>query len=448
MKKKQIAWIMGLALGLSRSLLAAESESPIPVLERLINNQEFEAAYQLGMENLRDWEGDATFDFFFGLAALESNHPNDSVFAFERVAATTGDPIMRERARLELARAYFLTNNLNASENLFNTVLATNPPPNVTQNIEAFLQLIEARRQSQATSLIFSVASNFGYDGNVNSATSDSLIDTPLVGQIELNQDGQETDDSFLNLIANMAYQRPITRDTFVNANLSVNHLDNVDTDQFDLDYLRGEVVYNWGNEVNRFKHGITYSKVNLDQNSFQSAWGLSSSWQRSGANGWYQSVTGSYTQLRYANSSAAPQNDLRDVDQWLLAGGLTKLTPLLTHSFSLYWADESPQSSRVGKHNGRSYYGGAYSLLYRMNNQHTPFARVSLQDVKHDDNHPVFFNDTRSDLAETLMLGWVWQYNRKLTLNAEFSYTNNDSNIPLFEYSRSKYQAGFRYQF
>ncbi|MEX2131816.1 MAG: hypothetical protein WD772_10040 [Pseudohongiellaceae bacterium] len=417
-------------------------------MERLINAEQYQSAYDLGFANLAEREGDSSFDFYFGLAALESAHPNDAVFAFERVAATTRDPVLRERARLELARAYFLTNNLNASENLFNQVLASNPPQNVSQNIEAFLQLIDTRRQAQDTSFDFSVASSFGSDGNVNSATSDGLIDTPLIGQIELNQDGQETGDNFYNLAATMSYKRPFTRDTFVGATLNLNHLDNLDTDQFDLDTLRGEVSYNWGNQINRFKHGFSYSKVNLDQNGFQSAIGLNSSWQRAGSNGWYQSLSGSYSQLRYDTSSASPQNDLRDVDQWLVSAGLTKLTQLFTHSLNLYFADEATKLSGAAEHNGRFYAGAAYNGLYRMSNSHTPFVRVSIQDVEHDDNHPVFFNDTRSDFTETLMLGWIWQINRDFSVNAEASYTSNDSDIPLFEYSRLKYQAGFRYQF
>lgn len=445
-KKKTLA--LAVLLLPMQFIHSAELVSPNPEMERLVNGEQYQAAYDLGMQNLGDWEGDPRFDFFFGLAALESNHPNDSVFAFERVAATSRDPILRERARLELARAYFVTNNLNASENLFNQVLASNPPQNVSQNIEAFLQLIETRRRSQATSLTFSVSSNFGFDDNVNSATSAGLIDTPLIGQIELSQDGQETDDSFYTLAGTMAYKQPFTRDTFLGANLNINRTDNLDTDQFDLDTLRGEVSFNWGNASNRFKHGVSYSKVNLDRNGFQHAMGLNSSWQHSGNNGWYQSVSGSYSLLRYDNSTSSPQNDLRDVNQLLISGGLTKLTRMFTHSLSLYLADENSQAARAGNHNGRSYYGAAYSGLYRMNAQHTPFVRVSIQDVKHDGKHPVFFNTTRSDFTDSYTFGWIWQINNKFTVNGEASFTRNDSNIPLFEYNRFKYQAGFRYQF
>lgn len=270
----------------SAHLLAAEDQSPVPAMEALVTQEQYQQAFALGQENLNEWEGDPDFDYIFGLAALESGDANDSFFALERVAATATDSGLRALARLELAKAYFVTNNLPAPENLFNAVLATNPPPNVQQNIQFFLQLIAARQNAQTPTLNWTVSPVIGSDSNANSATSNGLIDTPLIGQIELDPAGQETEDNFSNTILTMAYQYPFTRDRSLNFNLNLGHLNNFDTDQFDIDNVRGELAYNWGNEVHRFKHGISTGKVNLDQNSFQKSLALDSSWQHAGANG------------------------------------------------------------------------------------------------------------------------------------------------------------------
>lgn len=270
----------------SAHLLAAEDQSPVPAMEALVTQEQYQQAFALGQENLNEWEGDPDFDYIFGLAALESGDANDSFFALERVAATATDSGLRALARLELAKAYFVTNNLTAPENLFNAVLATNPPPNVQQNIQFFLQLIAARQNAQTPTLNWTVSPVIGSDSNANSATSNGLIDTPLIGQIELDPAGQETEDNFSNTTLTMAYQYPFTRDRSLNFNLNLGHLNNFDTDQFDIDNVRGELAYNWGNEVHRFKHGISTGKVNLDQNGFQKSLALDSSWQRAGANG------------------------------------------------------------------------------------------------------------------------------------------------------------------
>ena len=270
----------------SAHLLTAEDQSPVPAMEALVTQEQYQQAFALGQENLNEWEGDPDFDYIFGLAALESGDANDSFFALERVAATATDSGLRALARLELARAYFVTNNLTAPENLFNAVLATNPPPNVQQNIQFFLQLSAARQNAQTPTLNWTVSPVIGSDSNANSATSNGLIDTPLIGQIELDPAGQETEDNFSNTTLTMAYQYPFTRDRSLNFNLNLSPLNNFDTDQFDIDNVRGELAYNWGNEVHRFKHEISTGKVNLDQNGFQKSLALDSSWQRAGANG------------------------------------------------------------------------------------------------------------------------------------------------------------------
>lgn len=446
--KKQSCVTAFLLLVFHIQVNAAENPNdPTSEMDRLITAGQFQQAFELGAANLDDFEGEARFDFFYGLAALESGFPNDAVFALERVAATATNSVLRDRARLELARAYFVTNNLTASENLFNRVLASNPPANVQQNIEAFLQLIEARRNAQSATFDWTIASQIGSDTNVNSATSNGLIDTPLIGEIELDPSGQETDDSYSNTLVTMTYKYPFNRNQSLDVSLNFNHLDNFDTDQFDIDSLRGDVAYKWGNDSNRYSHSFAYNKVNLDQNGFQESLALNTSWQHVGENGWYQTAAASYSQIRYDTSNGGALNALRDVNQVLLTGGLTKIIGPYTHSANLYHADESPEAS-AGEHNGRQFTGIAYSLLYRLNAQHTPYLRASVQKVKHDSEHPVFFDTVRKGQTESVTFGWFWQYQRNLIFTAQTSYTQNDSNIPLFDYSRFKYQAGFRVQF
>mgnify|MGYP005989658097 FL=1 len=187
---------------------------------------------------------------------------------------------------------------------------------------------------------------------------------------------------------------------------------------------------------------------MNLDQNGFQKSLAVDSSWQRAGANGWYQSLSGTYTKIRYDTNNGGDLNDLRDVDQILFTGGITKIAGPLTHNLSVYTADESPDAAAGGDHNGRTFTGLAYSLLYRMNAQHTPYLRTSFQDVDHDSEHPVFFNTKRSGKTKSLTLGWFWQAARNLMVTGEAGFTDNSSNIPLFDYTRFKYQAGLRYRF
>ena len=154
MEKCRLFLLPILALVFQLNVFAAENDPPNAEMDNLIAAGQFQQAFNLGSTNLDVWEGEPEFDFLYGLAALESGNANVSVFALERVAAVSTNGVLRERARLELARAYFVTNNLTAAENLFSLVLENNPPVNVQQNIEAFLRLIEARRDTQSPTII------------------------------------------------------------------------------------------------------------------------------------------------------------------------------------------------------------------------------------------------------------------------------------------------------
>ncbi|MFK7865446.1 MAG: tetratricopeptide repeat protein [Pseudohongiellaceae bacterium] len=449
MGKSRLSLLPIFCIGIQFSAFAAEdSAPPVAEMDSLIAAGQYEQAFDLGKTQLEKWEGDESFDFLYGLAALEADQPNEAVFALERAAAVSTDSVLRGRARLELARAYFVTNNLSASENLFNAVLEDNPPENVRQNIQAFLLLIETRQEARDANFSWTLSSSVGSDDNINSATNNSLIDTPLIGLIELDPDGQETDDNFVNSSLVMAYTYPLDRNRSFDAQINYTNLNNFSTDQFDIDSLRGALSYSWGSQVNRFTHGLSLSQVSLDGEGFQDAVALNSSWQRTGSNGWYQSLAASYSQIRFDTGTGQELNDLRDVDQVLLTAGLTKIAGAFTHSVNLYHADEDPENPNGGSHNGRKFTGLAYSMLYRLNGQHTPFLRISAQDVEHDSEHPVFFNTTRSDDNQSATLGWFWQVNRKFLVTGDASYTDNSSNIELFDFSRLRLQAGFRYRF
>jgi hypothetical protein len=446
MRLKRAICLVLLTSGASITGALAQTPPPTEQLNQLVSAGQFDEAFEMGNSQLAMWEGDSEFDILFGIAALETGNINESIFALERVVVTGETSILRQRARLELARAHLLTNNLPASEALFNEVLASNPPQNVQDNIQAFLALIEARRNSQRSQVTFSVAPQFGHDDNINSATANGLIDTPLIGEIELGADGLKTADDFADLTVGLGFRRPFTRDTSIDANLILNRHDNQSSSQFDMDYALADLTYGWGGEVNRFRHSVQFQRVYLDKEAFQGSLRFNNSWQRAGQNGWYQSLAASVSTTRNDNTPTSPRNDLKDTNQLLLSGTLTKLTERFTNSLTLFYADDKVRDS-AGEHNGRSYYGVAHNVLWRFNNSHTPYVRVSLQKTKHDDEHPIFFNDVRSDTSTSAAVGWSWTYSNRLTMSAEASYSSGDSNIPLFEYTRSKFQAGFKFQ-
>lgn len=430
----------------SNAALGQDNPPPNTQLNDLISAQRYTDAYALATSDLEVWEGDTDFDFLYGIAAIESGFANESVYAFERVANTAPRKVTRQRARLELARAYLLTNNLAASETLFNEVLESNPPANVQDNIRAFLSLIEQRRSSRKATFSFAFAPVIGHDDNINSATSNGLIDTPLIGEIELNSEGLKTADDFMDITANLAYKKPLSRDRSLDVTLIANRHDNQSTDQFDIDYGLGDLSYGYGNQQHRFRHSLQIQSVYLDGEHFQDTYRFNNSWQRAGNNGWYQGLSGALSTTRNVNTAASPLSELKDTNQLLVSGSLTKLSERFTNTFTLFYAKDNALAKQ-GEHNGRDYYGLSHSILWRLNGQHTPYARLSYQGTEYATEHPIFFNDVRSDGNISATLGWTWQYSSRLSVNTEIAYNDSSSNITLFEYTRFKYQLGLQFQ-
>ncbi|PCJ39625.1 MAG: hypothetical protein COA71_13340 [SAR86 cluster bacterium] len=438
-----IVFILSLQLLHFGQAQAAESEAELVTqMNVLIEMGRYQEAYSLAQTGLFDYEGEPAFDFAYGLAALESGRPNEAVFAFERIAFNN---IGQQRVRLELARAYFLSENYAAAETLFTEVLASNPTENVRTNIQAFLQLINQAQSASDSVVIWNLGINAGTDSNINSATELGVIDTPI-GDVTLSPGGQEIDDSFTDYSAGFNYIRPIDNNRNISFQANYNHRNNHVTDQFDLTVGSGQLSYNWGLNSNlRYSHVLRLQMVKLDATKFQSSATFLNSIQRIGNNGWSQSLTGAYTLVRYATGQNANAN-LRDINQILVSGVLTKSNNRNQLSMSVFYGDDSIQR-KIAKNNETNIMGLAIADQFLLRPRHLVYGRVSFQNNDHQAPDPIF-NRSRKNETFSTSVGWIWQLNSNLTLTTDFTFTDNESNIDLYSYDRNRLQTGLRIQF
>src|SRR5689334_22011856 len=109
--------LCGLALACAQAALAAPADD----IKALIDKGDSKAAYELG-RNFPDQLGDPAFDFFFGVAAIDSGHAGEGVLALERYVINFPD---NHNARLELARGYFVMGDNQRARDEFDNVLKT-----------------------------------------------------------------------------------------------------------------------------------------------------------------------------------------------------------------------------------------------------------------------------------------------------------------------------------
>lgn len=417
----------------------AACAAPSDEIQQRLNAGDPAAAYQIGLENSDEQAGDPAFDFYFGLAAIESGRAEQAVFAFERVLMQQPD---NQRARLELARAQFLLgDDLTARKN-FEEVLAAAPPPNVRKHIQLFLDRIDERVRHSQSHVSGYAQLTLGSDSNINSATSNASVDVPALGQVTLDETSRKISDEFRTVDAAADWRYLLSKLTGLFVSASVKDQNNFGSNEFDTTELGIRTGVSHVRGKNRFEVPLQYQELLVDGNAFRRLTALSGEWSRPVMTDDQVSLFGQFGTLRY------PDQASRDVDLSLAGGSWTHYFSGGTVSTvsSAYYGDESAKSS-MGRHNGRAYYGLRVGAQWTFKAGQAVYAVAGAQKVDHAAVDPVFAQ-TRSDDFYQGTLGWNWRAGMHLSLRAEFQYYDNQSNIPLYAYDRAVTQLSLQYGF
>ena len=258
------------------SLWFGAATADVTEITRLLQDGDAQAAYNMAVAESAQSAGEPAFDFAFGMAALESGHPEAAVFAMERVLIVQPG---NHRARLELARAHFLLGEYQTARKNFDAVLAVNPPDNVRQRVQAFIDEIDRRVRSQRQRLTAYVGLIAGTDSNINSATTDSAVNIPALGLVALSASSQETDDEFREIRGGVDYTFLFSKTKSLFANLSLIDRNNFSSDTFDtrtVDLIAGPAFLSGRN---RFRIPIQAQVLYVNNDSYRNLYSLSGDW-------------------------------------------------------------------------------------------------------------------------------------------------------------------------
>ncbi|MBU2478410.1 MAG: tetratricopeptide repeat protein, partial [Gammaproteobacteria bacterium] len=177
-------------------IATAQADAIDAAIQAQLDSGQPEAAWNLAQQHLAEHAGEPDFDFAAGLAALEAGQPQHAVMAFERVLMVQPS---HHRARLELARAYFMLGDFTSARREFQAVQTVGPPPNVLRRVDSFLAEIDLREAQGRTSVTGYLELRPGWDSNAASATADSTLVIPALGTVSLGASSLETSDRFLD---------------------------------------------------------------------------------------------------------------------------------------------------------------------------------------------------------------------------------------------------------
>ncbi len=424
----------------------ARGASTAEEIQKLLDSNAAGRAYDLGLKQLATEAGDANFDFAFGLAAIQVGHPEQAVFAFERVLLQFPE---NDRVRLEFARAHFVLGNYAEARTQFEIVLTHKPPENVRERVQLFLAKIREQEVAVRPVVHGYLALRAGHDTNVNAATADTTVGVPALGVVTLAANAIELAGNFAELELGGEAVRPISKKKALFGKLSGTFRDNFDVDggfddAFDTASFQARGGISFLGKKSLFRIPIHYERLHLDDEEFRNLLLLGGEWERSFGKAERVTIFGQIGAVRY------PEQEFRDVDLALLGTAWTHRFARTHQQLALgvyAGEEEAVEDDAAALANSRDYAGLYAAYQWNITPRQLLYLNGNVQLIEHKEPQPVF-DEIRDETFSELRVGWSWRWRPKWTINTELKYTKNDSNLDIFSYDRTQVFAGVRFDF
>lgn len=376
-----------------------------------------------------------------GMQALEDDRLQSAMKAFQSILSQ--QPGLH-RARLELAVAYYRSLQYAEARKLAQTVLDDpQTPPEVRVTVLAFLAQIQKDEAAMAVRHQFkpSISAGFMYDSNVNVGPSSDLVEGNP--QLILLPGSQARSDNALVLAAGLAhtfqpgktYQFGERTASFLwQSQANLYNRAYHDMDEFDLTILTGStgpaliVLNHW-----RANLALSVDRLWLGDSELAVFTSLNPAvtWQFNNGEVTWDAVL---TDRRYDESGNTGREGTYKATGVAL-GNYFQQRKVATQ-IGARLLDFSADNDRYGN--------DGYELLAGVIVKAWPggtlYGRANYRDVKYDANEPLF-NLARDESERRLAAGFQHDiktgYLEKWTVNGGIQYTDNSSNISIFDYDR-----------
>lgn len=413
----------------------------INYLKNLFDTGQILQAYEYASEEAGDYEGDPIFDYYYGIAAIDTGHASEGVFALNRVIALEPD---NHAARLELARGYFILEEYLRAQQEFETVLENQPPEDVAVRINSYLDAINSRKGRYSKTHSAFIEIGFGTDSNANSGPDIKSYDIGLI-TIPLDSTSQAQEDDFIELVLNYKLGTPISPGTLYFLSLNSNLHSNSEHNEFDTATLSFDTGLEFLHAQDSYTLGLIAQQFNLDGEDYRFLTGLNAGWRR---NLTQQSSLQSF--LQFAEQEFEGQQQ-RDADTLSLGVTYTRkfsaaLSPVILVSVFVS-QDEAKQNSIIAQQSTeRDYYGFRFGSILGLSENVSAQLSINYQTSEYALEDTITGQVREDDFVGT-GLDIDWRITRNWNLSARTKISENTSNNELFEYDRTLFSLNLLYQ-
>ena len=414
------------------------AQANLVYLKQLVNTKQFEKAYQHSQTILIEEEGNTTFDFLFGIAAVETGHVQEAIFPLERVLIEHPN---NHRARLELARAHFILGDKPAAKTHFEQVKEEQPPPGVVDTIDAFLKAVEVKKKKEGINWVRYIGATVGKDSNVNSATASDTIVTPTL-TLALAEGVKKLSDAYSELEGGVIVQVPLTQQYSILG--MVQAKDNFKTKHTDFSQATFSIMTGVQGtyEHDMFRIPVQFQKIFLANKVFRHSYTLGSEWTHLFSK---NKTTTLFAMIGKNQYTSAP---LQTATTMTLGASVNlpivenKLQSQLTTMYNR----ERATNEYHGRHNGKNLIGLTAKLTYNITEKVGLSGSYGIQHSRYADTHPVFLQQ-RTDRTHSLDMNIDVQLTDHLSMSNKVNYSRNKSNTAIYDYNRTAFSLGLKYQ-
>jgi len=434
------AYLLVLSVCCSAAVQAESDPAALNQLKQLAEQGQSAKAYKLASALEPEFAGTPTFDFYYGMVAVDSGHADEGVMALERVLLTHPE---NNRVRLEYARALYLTGANETAVQEFQRVLEEQPPEAVEFRIRRYLAKIENRQRSYQPSWLFSAQLAAGYDSNLNSAPDDQL------DQVQLTAGSLGQGDSFSDIRLAATLNHPLDKQNSLIFRSGLHqklYEDHSDFNNRTLN-LSGAWQYRFS-KVYRLKTSLRYQNYNSGRSTYRHRYALSGDFNHNFSNTLGAGFNLTYSQLNYPDADLA----WRDADHYNIGLSVYKTLPLW-HSpllfFSAFYGEETPDvKTAVSQASAeRMLSGGSLGLQWTLWNQHEITLSGFIQNAEYGGNDWLY-GVVREDDYRAISLNWKYRVTDAFSVSTGISLIENTSTIELYQYDRELFTLNLKYEY
>lgn len=383
---------------------------------------------------------DVNINFYLGRAAFINRDFESAIMAFERVLIARPDAY---RAKLEMARSYFLMGSYAAAHQYFKEVLENGPPENVRLNIEGFISAIKSTEKRHFLS--GSISTGCDWDDNVNVAPSSAEIEIRNdIGQsIPVTIDDAKRDEIFTSM-ANFSYvyKDPDGLSAWKVSCVNYNALYN-DEEDLDINYFSFKAGLSVQGRAISWDVYALLDHLNLDYDQYMRTHGTGTSLLLGISQGLVLSMDAKFRKKNYYET---PDKDAKNIS--------LSLNPVYVLGFNRLSASLAGEMEDA-QEDVNTYKRGSFGLGYGRQLPYltTLSLNYTYQCTDYDDENPLF-GKRRSDDVQYFSAGLtktLWQTQKKdmgLNLGVNYTYTTSRSNIDLYTYTKNVISSSLSFVF